>query len=83
MNKKEKDLNNTENPKLGISDVMCSSSKKNNFIENTIQNTAFTDTNKLQLETVAQQLTDITYGPTNDITIINNKLNVESEADYR
>lgn len=50
------------------------------FNNGSVQNTAFTDTNKLQLETVAQQLTDITYEPTNDITIINNKLNVVGDV---
>ena len=30
-------LFNTSDKKLNISDVMCSSSKKNNFVENTIK----------------------------------------------
>ena len=46
------------------------------FNDGSVQNTAFTDTNKLQLETVAQQLTDITYEPLSDSTTINNNLNI-------
>ena len=37
MNKEEQNSNNSEKPKLGISDVMCSSSKKSNFVDDTIK----------------------------------------------